>query len=357
MTNHTSYSARLNDIVGGQNLNDVLLAIWNTAPFLNTLYGVGIRKYYFEPEIKMEVQLKFCDQFPDIMCLPGIWADFGALCEPSAFGCEIFWPDGGGMPTAKPLDLSEQELFKLKPIDPNKNGLLPLVYEQYQYFWENLDHRYVDEYGYLDGVAASFGPLELVAVLVGHANFFMLLMTNPKLIQHLIQVATESVIGILKAHEKINGPLKRIAIADHIPGQVSLEHFEEFFLPCTNQVLEEFPDAMVLYHNEYPIPYPEALSQLKADIFHFGGSISRLKNAIGNKITLMGNLPPVEVLARGSKEKVFEESRKALAKGAPGGRFLLSSGGGLAPETPATSIEAMRNAFREYKSDDKGTAS
>ena len=118
-----------------------------------------------------------------------------------------------------------------------------------------------------------------------------------------------------------------------------------------------FPDAMVLYHNEYPIPYPEALSQLKVDIFHFGGSISRLKNAIGDKMTLMGNLPPVEILARGSKEKVFEESIKAISKGARGGRFLLSSGGGLAPETPATSIEAMRNALLENEPDDNNAAS
>ena len=252
------------------------------------------------------------------------------------------------MPTAKPLALSERELFKLKPVDPNKDGLMPVAFEQYRYFWENLDQRYIDEYGYLDGVAACFGPLELVAVLVGHANFFMLLMTNPKLIQHLIQVTTESVIKTLKAHEKINGPLRRIAIADHIPGQVSLDHFEEFFLPCTNQVLDVFPDAMVLYHNEYPVPYPEALSQLNADIFHFGGSISRVKDAIGDKKTLMGNLPPVEVLARGSEENVLEESKKALAKGAPGGRFLLSSGGGLAPETPARNIDAMRIAVSNY---------
>jgi uroporphyrinogen decarboxylase len=353
MTNHTTYSVRFNDIVCGRNANDVLLVIWNTAPFLNALYEVGIREYYFDPEIKLDVQLKFCNQFPEIMCLPGIWADFGALCEPSAFGCEIFWPEGGGMPTAKPLRLSEQEFFMLKPIDPDKDGLMPVAFEQYRYFWENLDHRYIDEFGYLDGVAASFGPLELVAVLVGHANFFMLLMTNPKLIHYLTQITTESIIRFLRAHEQINGPLKRIAIADHIPGQISLDHFEEFFLPCTNEVLEVFPDAMVLYHNEYPIPYPEALSNLKTDIFHFGGSISRLKNAVGDRMSLMGNLPPVEVLAKGTEKDVFEESKKALAKGTTGGRFLLSSGGGLAPETPAENIVAMENALLDYLSQQK----
>jgi hypothetical protein len=41
------------------------------------------------------------------------------------------------------------------------------------------------------------------------------------------------VIRWLEAQEKVNGSLKIIAIADHIPGQVSKKHFEELWLPYT----------------------------------------------------------------------------------------------------------------------------
>ena len=88
-------SNRFDAILSGQSVNDAMIVIWNTAPFLNVLGGVELKDYYMSAEKKLQVQLDFQDQFPDFFCFPGIWADFGALCEPSAFGCEIFWPDGG----------------------------------------------------------------------------------------------------------------------------------------------------------------------------------------------------------------------------------------------------------------------
>lgn len=341
-------SDRFNSVLEGRSGTPALVAVWNTGPFLNTLAGVPIREYYFEAEVKLRVQLEFIDRFPEMICLPGVWADFGALLEPSAFGCEIRWPSPGAMPMAQPLKLSESELARLRPIDPHKDGLMPQALDQYRYFGEHLDQSYIDEYGYLDGVAASFGPLELVAVLVGHANFFTLLLKNPELVHTLAEVTTESVISFLEAHQEVNGPLKRIALADHIPGQVSQELVEEFFLPYTNQVLETFPGAVALYHNEYPIPYPEVLAGLKADIFHFGGPISPLKKALGAKMTLMGNLDPVALLKDGTEAEIEAAAEECLRVGSPGGRFLLSSGGGIAPETPGSALAAMSRAAERY---------
>ncbi len=339
---------RFEDIVSGRSGGDVLVSIWNTAPFLNTLAGVGLKDYYFDPALKLEVQLEFQDRFPEALCWPGVWADFGALCEPSAFGCDIDWPQGGGMPMAQPVIRSLSDLDAVRPIDPLKDGLLPRALDDYRYFWGHLDPVYIDEYGYLDGVAASFGPVELAAVLLGHAAFFLNLITEPEAVHRLLEITTESVLSWLKAHEPINGPLKRIAIADHIPGQVSREHFEEFWLPYTRRILAEFPEATFLYHNEYPIPYLDALAELDFDVFHFGGELAPVKAALGEKMTLMGNLHPVESMLAGSPERVKAEALACLDEGATGGRFLLSTAGGLAPDTPAENVAAMLEATADF---------
>lgn len=98
-------------------------------------------------------------------------------------------------------------------------------FERVSLFWYHLDSKYAEEYGYLKGVAVSFGPVELAAVLMGHENFFLNLMLKPQSIHRLLEITTDSVIRWLRAHEDINGTLRRIAIADHIPGQIGLQHF------------------------------------------------------------------------------------------------------------------------------------
>ncbi len=339
---------RFEDIVAGRNRDDTLVAIWNTAPFLNSMAGIDLKDYYMDSATKLRAQLDFQDRFPAFFCFPGIWADFGALCEPSAFGCEIAWPEDG-MPMAQPVINSISEISSLKPVEPEKDGLMPRAMADYRYFWDHLDRRYIEEYGYLEGVAASFGPVELAAVLLGHENFYLNLVMEPDLMKALLEITTESVLRWLKAHENINGSLKRIAIADHIPGQISREHFEEFWLPYTTAVLEEFPGALVLYHNEYPIPYLEALAQLKIHVFHFGGELAPVKAALGEKITLMGNLHPIDVMLNGSPQEVYDAAVACLEQGSPGGRFLLSSAGGLAPETPLASFEAMARAVDDFR--------
>jgi len=338
---------RFHRILSGQTTDDVLIAIWNTAPFLNEFGGVALKDYYMNTEIKLRIQLAFQDLFPDVFCFPGIWSDFGAICEPSAFGCDIFWPDKG-MPMAQPVISSAANIRSLRPIDPEKSGLMPQALDDYRYFRDHLNPAYVEKYGYLTGVAASFGPAELAAVLMGHQNFFLALLEEPDSIHKLLEITTESVILWLKAHEPINGPLKRLAIADHLPGQISRDQFEEFWLPYSNRVVDEFPDATVLYHNEFPIPYLEALLKFNMHIFHFGGELSPVKVALGKDITLMGNIPPVEILAQDTSERVYACARQALAAGATHGRFLLSSGGGLAPETPIENLVAMEKALDDH---------
>ena len=341
-------SERFSKIVSGTGKRDILVAIFNTAPFLNVLAGVELKDYYMDVDEKLRVQSLFQDAFPDFFCFPGIWADYGALGEPSAFGCKIEWPENG-MPMAQPVLKSMGDVASLKPIDPMKDGLMPRALEEFQYMWDHLDHRYIEEYGYLEGVAMSFGPVELAAVIMGYQDFYLSLRTEPDRIHSLLAITTESVLRWLKAQEKINGRLKRIGIADHIPGQISQEHFEEFWLPYSNQVVEEFSSATVIYHNEYPVPYLDAMARFKFHVWHFGGELGPVKASMGDHRTLMGNLHPIHVLLQGSPEEVYEKALVCLEEGATGGRFLLSSGGGLAPDTPRENLKSLEKAWKYFQ--------
>jgi uroporphyrinogen decarboxylase len=62
----------------------------------------------------------------------------------------------------------------------------------------------------------------------------------------------------------------------------------------------------------------------------------------------MGNVDPVNVMLRGTPERVEEECKRCIQVGAPGGGFILSLGGGPSMETPEENIEAMVRAAKKY---------
>lgn len=342
-------SQKFNGILKNPNAGDHMVAFFNTAPFLNTWAGVHLKDYYYNPAVKMAVQLDFQAAFDQAICIPGVWADFGALLEPSAFGCEIAWPSQDGMPMAKPVINSEADIGRIRPVDPHKDGLMPRALDDFRYFWDHMDHGLIEQYGFLDGVAVTFGPVELGAMIMGHSEFFMTLGMNPAALHQLFEVTTESVINWLRACQGVNGTLKRIVLADHIPGQVSAEHVEEFFIPYTKQVMDEFPNAYFTWHNEYPIPYPEVLQDMGFSMFHFGGDIRQIQPTIGRNMILMGNLDPIDLLHNEDPEDIYQKARACLEQGMAERSFLLSTGGGLAPGTPEVNLRAMVRAVEDFQ--------
>jgi uroporphyrinogen decarboxylase len=79
------------------------------------------------------------------------------------------------------------------------------------------------------------------------------------------------------------------------------------------------------------------------NMFNFTGKqdISKVREMVGNKICLMGNVPPLEVLAQGSPETVIIKTQECLNMYNSKAGILLSAGGGASPGTPRDNIRAM----------------
>lgn len=352
----------LNDFskfIKGKESDKTPVVVWGTGPPLTRLVGVKEIDYYLKPGVKLKTQLAFQDNFPEIISAPGIYADFGSAVEPSAFGCPVVWFDNQP-PYVKPAINSISEIFNLKIPDPEKDGLMPKALKEYEYMWGHIEKGYVENYGNLDGLGYSLGPVETSALIMGYDKFLIGLYDNPKATHLLLEMATETIIRWLRAQEKINGRLKRLYIPDHMPTQMSKNHFEKFFFPYLKKIYDEFPEALKLYHNEGNVSHVLAeIPAMGADIFHFGITIKSnttspslndlevAKKTIGNKICLMGNLDAVKELRSLSPDRVLEICKSRLKVGAPGGRYFLSSAGGMAPGTPPENIKAMIKSVHE----------
>ncbi len=198
-------------------------------------------------------------------------------------------------------------------------------------------------------MAVTVGPVETAGLLLDYQNFFLGFYDAGDKIKRLLEVVTESILRWIFAQEKVNGRLKQLIVIDHMASQITADQFEEFCFPYLEKVFREFAYADRIYHNEGNVRHVlTRIGDMGADIFHFGIEAGAAKKAIGKRVVLMGNIHPVSVLLNRGPAEVRKASWACLEAAAPGGNFILSGAGGLAPGTPRQNIEAMAEAARSW---------
>lgn len=326
----------------------VPVAMWDNAISITHLAGIEAYKYYRNPKIKLETQLAVMRQFPEILWIPGIWADYGVVPEASAFGCKIQWFKNSP-PYAHPVLTNINAVDKMMTADPSNDGLMPEVLHQYRYFWKYANRIHLKEYHYLNGLAVTHGPLELAGLVRGYNSLPLDLVDHPSKVHKLLEILTETIVCWLKAQQDINGKLRLLIMVDHYPSQISQQMFEEFGVQYMRYIFGQFPSAIHLYHNEGQATHIlEKIPKIGTDIFHCGKiDLETAKEQIGKQVCLMGNLDPIKVKEYTSEE-IKQLSLNCLKIAAPGGGYILSNGGAMAPGTSKQNIQALIKATKEY---------
>ena len=220
---------------------------------------------------------------------------------------------------------------------------MPQALKEYSYMLSRLERKWIERFPYLDGSAWVMGPLEVANFIVGPERLFVAFYDCPQVVHRLLTRVTEGLIEWLKALGAVCGELKLICMVEHTPGQISANHTEEFFLPYAREIFENFPKAIHLYHNEDHLQHAmHLLPKLGAQIWHCGPwDLQAMRSSVGPEMILMGNIHPLKTLLEGKVQEVEEACRASLEIGRDIGGFLLSSGGGMAPGTPISNVEAM----------------
>ena len=130
---------------------------------------------------------------------------------------------------------------------------------------------------------------------------------------------------------------------DDLIGFLSRDQFIEFGLPYFKELYDR-PVSVKFLHNDAPCrESAPLLSAMGINLFNMGidVSLNELRSLTGNNITLMGNLPPRDVLAAGTPDEV-ERGTIAMLSGIQNSRRILPScGGGMPPEVSAENIRAF----------------
>ena len=138
-----------------------------------------------------------------------------------------------------------------------------------------------------------------------------------------------------------------------IAGLVSPEAYKEFFFPFHCLIREKFREHILVFHCDTKSDHIlELLAEVGIDVFNLGPTtdIVDAKKRIGRKVSLMGNIDPVNILQNkdsGIVRKAVEECLKAASTG---GRYILSAGGGMNENIPSENIDIMIESVQSTRS-------
>ena len=81
----------------------------------------------------------------------------------------------------------------------------------------------------------------------------------------------------------------------------------------------------------------------------FEVTLNDLKQMTNNKVTMLGNIPPRDVLAAGTPEQVFNSTVDLIKSLKNRSNIIMSCGGGMPPGVSTENLNAFINAVKQNK--------
>ena len=337
-----SHWKQLQAIVDGQIISPAPVGFIIDSPWLPNWYGISLLDYFTSDELWLKANLKATETFPDVMFLPGFWSEYGMCSEPSAFGARSSFPYNE-FPHAFAFIESVDQIADLPQPDPVKDGLGPLVINRLK-----LNERKINDAGHQIRFSVSRGPLNIASYLMGTTEFMLAMMTNPVEVHQLIRKITDYLKAFHDHQSDMFPSIDGILMLDDIIGFISGDQFVEFGLPYFKEIYDR-EQSIKFLHNDAPcIESAGFLGEMGVNLFNMGfeTDLNELKQVTGNSVTMLGNIPPRDVLARGSVEEIRESVASLMNRLDDHSRVIFSCGGGMPPGVTTDQLNAFIDAVR-----------
>lgn len=332
----------LTKVVAGETIHPMPVGFIADCPWLPGWYGAKIIDYFSSDHLWFNANLKAINDFPEVMFLPGFWSEYGMCTEPSAFGARCVFPPNE-FPHAHPVVTAVEDIEALPTPDPRKDGLLPFALNRLR-----LAQPAIEAAGHQIRFAVSRGPLNIASYLMGMTEFMMLLVTEPEAAEQLLRKITAFVKEWLAVQREALPTIDGVFLLDDVIGFMGEREFLRFGLPCFKE-LYDIDVAVKFLHNDAKCKVSAPfLPHMGVNLFNMGFDVSlnELKRMTQNKVTLLGNLPPRDVLANGSPADVSMATKTLVQSLDDRSRVILSCGGGMPPGVSSENVKAFIGAAR-----------
>jgi uroporphyrinogen decarboxylase len=272
-----------------------------------------------------------------------IFSTTSTLAE--AMGTRMYFPEDDAPQVENPFIQTREDLKKLKPVEPEKDGRLPVYLEAVK--------RCVDAIGNEVFVVPVIGaPFTTSAALRGTETFIKELYTDPELVHAVMKVATQSVKNLIDAYVKAGSvPVTVEPVATG--SMISEKHFREFVLPYLKEVyahIHSFSLPGVLHICGKTKRVIQCMAESGADILSIDNiDLLEAKALVGDKVCLMGNVSPADGMLKGNPEIITNMVKDCVIKASDSPKgFVLATGCEVPIMTPHENMIAFLEAGRRF---------
>ena len=137
---------------------------------------------------------------------------------------------------------------------------------------------------------------------------------------------------------------------DDIVGFLGEADFKQWAMPHLKRAFNCFDARVRFFHNDAQglvcAPY---LKEIGINLFNFSfeHSMQQMKELTGGAVTLLGNIPPRDVLAQGTPEDVAAAVKASIEPVADHSHIILSCGGGVPPDVSTDNLRAFIKTVRQ----------
>lgn len=309
--------------------------------FAATVAGVSYRAYCLDGEVMARAQI-ICqrrfgydsvnvtsDAVREYQAVGGPVADFGEESVPAA--------------EPEPFIKAPDDLKRLSLPDPLGDNPMREQINALKILLHELPEQPV--YAWIEA------PFQESCIL-RDINYFMVdLRTDRALPKEILKFAVD--LETEFAYAQLEAGAQFIGIGDAIASLGSADDYAEFNFPYLSELVHRIKarGAYIKYHacgrTKHIWQY---IKQLDIDILNLDSLIdfAQAREFFGDKFVLKGNLNPISEMMDASPEIIRAASQRSFAQAGQHGKFILSPGCELPPQTPPENLEALVESARMF---------
>jgi uroporphyrinogen decarboxylase len=338
--------ATLLNVINGNVSKTLPVGFIIDSPWLPGWAGISIMDYFSSEQIWLDANLKAIKTFPQAIFLPGFWSEFGMCTEPSAFGSKCSWQTND-LPFSHPIITGFEQVDSISRPDPSKDGLLPFALNRLK-----LMQKQIEREGHAIKFAVSRGPLNIASFLAGTTEFLMGIRANPDEVSRLLDMITDFIIDWLCLQIETFPTIEGIFVLDDIVGFLGEQDFVKFAKPRLRKIFTCRDVKVRFFHNDAPgLVCAPHLAEIGVNLFNFSSDhgLAQMKKLAGDNVTLLGNIPPRDVLAAGTPAEVAQAVETMLTGLEDRSRIIASCGGGMPLDVSTENINAFIAAVEKNR--------
>jgi uroporphyrinogen decarboxylase len=272
-----------------------------------------------------------------------VFTDLYTLAE--AMGAVVHYPEDETAYLAAPTIDSIDDIPRLQPVEPHKNGNLPSHLEAMKRVIEAVGQE-------VPVTGAVTCPFTTASFLIGAENLVRLTIKNPAAVHRVCEVALESAIRYAAAIIEI-GCTPSLTDPMSSSTVIGPRQFMEFSYPYLKRLIDfihRHDKKVTLHICGKTEKIWHVMADAGADCISIDNdaSLRGAVESVGERLRIMGNVHPSEIMLQGTTKDVRQAVFDCVAQagGNPKG-YIIASGCSLPTETPFANIQAMMDAAAE----------